>query len=327
MPSTTTAVPGWIDDLAVASMLGMPIQGRIIWCSARAGSDNLDGSKANPVRTLATAFGLAQSGRGDVIVLMPYTNTASTTSQYLTSNFDWNKDNTHLIGLGPLLEFSQRARIASSGSTTFPTMFTVSGNGCKFLNVQFCHGIAVDEDQTCLKVTGQRNEFAYCHIAGIGATEPAARAGSETLLLSGAQECVFRNCTIGIDTIPRQAANAEIRTESQATRNSFFDCTILGSCGASGAGHLSLDIPSGGLDRWIKFDNCLFLNPSGFSGATAQTVAWSIHASAGGCVVARRCLSVNITDWGQSSLAWVDPAYDGTDQTTVGGLAVNPTNS
>jgi len=259
------------------------------------GSDGAEGNQINAsLKTLTEAYSRCVSGRGDVVYLL--NNGLSTGTARLASLLTWAKNNTHLVGLCAPSQLSQRARISHSATAGigFPLLFKVAAAGCTFQNLQWFQGYAVDEDQTCLELTSaaQRCVFSNCHIAGMGAALPAARAGSMTLKLGGAEN-VFQGCTIGLDTESRTAANSEV-VVTVGLRNIFRDC--LFPTFAGNAGHLFLSAANGTIDRWLLMQRCIFINAIQ-STATAMTSALSVGSAMGGMVILDGCSLYGATYW------------------------------
>lgn len=297
--------------------------GKHLFVNYATGSDrNAGTSWDKALKTITAAYAKCTAGKNDVVYVIG--NGQSTGSQRLSSTLTWAKDATHLIGVSTPGRYSQRSRIAPlSGATAFSPLMTVSADGCIIANLQFFHGF-VDEAGAgiCLNVTGERNFFEGCHIAGMGHAEMGDNAGSSSLSLTGNGENTFRRCTIGLNTIARSTTNAEIDLKSAAVRNYFEDCDIVTF--ADNAGHLFVKADSSGdLDRETIFSRCRFLN-SVCSTATAMTGALSVHASAGGLILLDCCTLVGATDWVAGAdnanvyLAGHGQAYTGTANTLTG---------
>ncbi len=192
----------------------------------------------------------------------------------MNSAFTWAKNATHLLGIASPIMISQRARIAPTSSTTaFTPFFTISGNGCVFQNIQWFYGFDTGTTSALgMVLTGSRNYFKNCQIAGMGDNETAQSAGSRSLKIgsAGSGENLFEDCTIGLDTITRTAANASLELTAGTVRNIFRRClfpfmtssaTVLGILGTGAAC----------CDRSNQFDQCIFENAIK-STSTAMTV-------------------------------------------------------
>ena len=274
-------------------------QGKVFYLDPESGVDangrqGVGASIDRPMKTLLQAFTLCEDNSGDKVVLLNSGTTAK--SVRLASTLTWSKSNVHLIGTGSSLHASQRSRITGeSGGSTFTPLFTVSGNGCRFQNLQIFQDFGVDP--IGINVTGDRNSWVNCHIAGGGLTAGAADAAMASVFISGGEENVFLECLIGLDTIVQEAANSEIELVSAANRTVFDRCFISANAGSSGAAHLWCKIDgSGDIDRYVWFRDCMFYNAVE-AGATTMTNAMNVHNSAGGMVILQNCLMVGATDW------------------------------
>jgi hypothetical protein len=246
-------------------------------------------------KTLGKAHTKATAGKNDVVWLIG--NGAASGSARLSATLTWSKNATHLIGIAGPTRVGGRARIAPTASTTlFTPMVTWSADGCYVDNIHMFHGF--DDESTaigCLNVTGQRNYFSNCHIAGIGHAEAGDQAASYSLKLTGDGENTFDSCTIGLDTINRSTTCAEIEMVSAAVRNTFRGCLIINIADSAGALFVKID-GSGDIDRWVLFDDCLFISGTNSTGTT-MTAAMDVHASAGGHVICKDSWIVGATDW------------------------------
>ena len=284
-----------------------------------------DGSQSNPFSTLLAAYNATTAANNDVVVLVG--NGGTTGTARVEAAFTWSKSATHLIGVTAPVYYSQRARIAPTGSTTaFTPFFTISGSGCVFRNIQWWHGFDTGTTSSLnVVVSGSRNLFANCHFAGMGDAASAQSAGSRSLKIGsgGSGENVFVDCVIGIDTVTRTAANASVEFAGATARNVFRNClfplmtssaTVLGVLGTG----------NGCVDRHNVFDNCSFVNAVS-STSTAMTVLGSFTtASPGGLLLYKQCILVGITDYGDTN-ALANSYVDGfTGAAATSGIAVKP---
>ena len=276
-----------------------------------------------PTQTLAAGYAFLRSGFNDILVLIG--NGASTGSARLTAGFTWSKNAAHLVGICAPSAVSQRARIANTTTgAAFANFFTVSGNGCRFQNVSWFQGFAAGvAAEICLTVSGQRNAFINCDIEGMGDATGAASATSRNILLS-AGENIFQHCNIGLDTVARTGANSSVEVSGNAARNIFENCTFLFDSG-DGATLGLLTAGAAALDRFILFNNCLFMNATQ-SGATAMATLCTLAATSGGWAVFHGCGLVGVTKIGGANAT-----NDGQIAQTMpvasvsGGLSTQPT--
>lgn len=280
-------------------------QGRIIFCRPGTGSDGRDGSTPQKaVKTLAEALSLATAGQNDIVALMYESNTAANTTDYQSTQLDWNKEGVHLIGIGAGSFLGQRARIAAiSTYTSVLPPFKLSANNCLVQGIEFFMGVADTTPLGCVQVTGQRNVMRRCQISGIGNANNDI-AGAYSLNLSGAAENVFEDCYIGLDTIVRSAqANCELLVDTISVRNKFVDCTIAAMIGHTSNHPLVRLTGATAIDRWLHFKRCLFLNES-VNYAIAQTGNFKLSADlTQGFIILEDCMTQNSDD-SQTAVKW-----------------------
>ncbi|MFH1110993.1 MAG: hypothetical protein V1790_17610 [Planctomycetota bacterium] len=288
----------------------MHTQGKVFNVKPRTGLDGNKGrSITHSLKTALKAQQLATANQNDVVYLYAEGNASGNVAgtywctDYLSATLDWAKDHVHLIGVNAGPRISHRSRIAfASTYDTASNLFTVSADGCRFENIGFYAGVAGTLPTGCLKVTGDRNVFVNCHIAGIGHDNNDI-ADAYSLYLSGSEN-LFKGCTIGLDTITRGTAdNAEIIMGGSltgpilATRNVFEDCLILTWAGANT--HHFLRRGSAGHDRMLLFRNCLFLNV-GTNAAGGATMLEALAVTAGGhspYIILDNCSYVGALNW------------------------------
>lgn len=257
------------------------------------GSDNYDGfSFKQPLRTLTEAKSRLIANQNDAVVMV-----GGPTADTPAAAIDWNLGFTHLVGMSTdLAGVGQRCRIVGSASADLTPVITFSGDGCKVKNIQVYNGKDADTDSGAAIVSGNRNEFENVFFAGMAHATPAARAGSYSLKLTGAEN-EFKRCAVGLDTIVRAAANAELWVSgANAARNSFQKCRFLSASETAGKLMVLID----GMDRWIEFWDCIFQNFS-VNWAASLTNCMSVTAVATHQIVKRgQNQLVGITGWGDT---------------------------
>jgi hypothetical protein len=259
-----------------------------------------DGKKPNRAFTsLSTALDKLTAGHNDVVYMLGASNTAAYTTDYQSANLDWDVDLSHIIGVGAGQWFSPRARIAfASTYDTASNLFTVSANGCRFQGLQFYEGVAGTNPTGCVSVTGNRNVFYGCHLAGIGHDNNDI-ANAYSLYVSG-QENVFERCVIGLDSIDRgTAANSEIYFAAGALRNYFKDCLIIGRIQHNtNSPHVRCAGGAMGNPGSIAiFDNCKFISSATNYGYTQTYAIVFTAAPTAGLMYVVNC-STNASNWG-----------------------------
>ena len=251
----------------VLASMGLVTQGNIWWVRPGTGTDSWDSSAGlvpqMAFKTLAFALSRATANQNDIVLLCQEGNTAALTTDYQSTALDWNKDLVHLVGINAGSQFSPRSRVAfASAYNTAAALFTVSANGCRIHGIEFFMGVAGTSPLGAVKVTGQRNHFTKCHMAGIGADTNDV-AGAYSLRLAGAEECLFEDCVIGLDTIGGgTAANSEILIDTVSQRNTFRDCLVTRLLDHA-TNHPMVKLAAAtSIDRTLIFERCQFLNQS-----------------------------------------------------------------
>jgi hypothetical protein len=148
-------------------------------------------------------------------------------------------------------------------------LVVVSANGCIFRNIEIFQGQGGTNPtgaSIALSVTGQRNHFINCQVSGIGHAE-LDDATSRSLKVSGSEN-TFTHCYIGLDTIIRATATAEVEVSGGA-RNIFEDCVINSYTSLSTFKALLAGSP----DRFVMFRNCLINAVQNITDAVSPTGA------------------------------------------------------
>lgn len=269
--------------------MGLTTQGNVWHVKPYSGADGQSGkTQSEAVKTVAKALSLATTNQNDTILLYAESNTAANTTDYQSATLTWNKDAVHLVGVCAPVAVSQRARIAQlSTATAVSPLVNVTANGCIFRNISIFQGVADATSLVALQVTGSRNVFENCHIAGIGHATMVT-AGAASLKINAGAENVFRNCTIGLDTIARsQNTNGEIWIDGEAARNLFEDCLIEAFISNVGYEHVTINDATA-VDRWLIFKRCLFTSMSA-DAATPQDQIFQIPTMTRGMIVLQNC--------------------------------------
>lgn len=320
---------------------GLPLTGTYFFVDPAVGSDAYDGlSPETPFQTIYAAYSAATSGNNDVIVLIGNGSTSGTArmstalaqsinSSATSGTITWAKNATHLIGVTAPTGVSNRARFAPpTGTYTAATfgnngnMFNVTASGCIFANFSVFNGFSTgNAAQIAWIDAGGRNYYADVQFGGFGDTASAQGANARALKVTSGEN-TFVNCTIGLDTVTRTVANANLELANAAARNKFINCdfpimtssaTTLGIIGSA----------AGAIDRWTKFQNCMFYNAVD-STSTGITAVASLNAAAGGSLVFNNCTAVGATKWGDAG-ALANSYVDNAPPTAAtSGLAVNP---
>lgn len=292
----------------------VPVQftGQSYFVDPANGSDGNNGKKITQAfKTLYKAHAMCVAGNNDTVYLIGNGSTTATArmSLALAQSIDpavsvgtlvWSKNATHLIGVCAASQ-NRRARIAPVTTETNAifgsgTMVSVTASGCAFQNLSAFEGFATGgASQIAWADTGGRNRYDGVEFMGGGDTASATTnvATMRSLLISGSTgENVFKNCVIGLDTTARSTGSFEFEIAGGSPRNVFDRCQIVTNAGAVGCAWLK--VGAGGIDRYVLFQDCTFINPVG-AGASAMTSGFSVNAAAGGSILLQNCMEVGAT--------------------------------
>lgn len=246
-----------------ASSFGLPVlplnlptgpDSEIFWVDPANGDNGNDGKTPQTAfASVATAYAKTTANKNDVVIMI-----GGATGDTLSETLVWSNDYTHLIGLSSGLPgLGQRCRITGGATTDLTEVMTISADGCIFANLQIANWADADVDAGAVTVSGDRNQFYNVFIAGMGHATPAARAGSYSLTLTGSEN-FFERCTVGLQTIIRAAANAEVIMTGTPSDNKFWFCEFRSYSDTAGKLIFNID----GLQRELQFRECLFFNMS-----------------------------------------------------------------
>lgn len=270
--------------------------GNVYYVDQTSGDDALDGlSPATAVAKLSRAHSLMTADQDDVAIVY---GAVANIAVRETATLTWSKNKCHIIGANAFNRVAHRVSLRAASGSEFTPLMTVSADGCVFANMHLYHGYDDASAQVCLNVTGERNSWYNVHIGGMGHATAASQTGGRSLVIAGGSgngEHYFKNCVIGLDTTDHDAVNAELEISGGSPRNVFEDCIFTTFTGSSGAGREFVLIGSGGIDRWLIFRKCYFINAVQ-STATTMTQGMSVHASAGGTVFLEDCWFHGVTD-------------------------------
>lgn len=325
----TTATQNIINS-NFAALAGVQMgQGTAYFLDVVNGRDYYTGTSAQvasggvgPFQSLQRAYGACTSGMNDCVVVLA--NGGTSGSIRLTETFTWAKSETHLLGICAPVPMSQRARLApASGATAFANFFVVSGSGCVFQNLQWFQGFGTGTtSQICVTVSGERNAFLNCHIAGMGDDASAQSTGSRSVKITGGEN-LFQGGAIGVDTITRTVANASVEFASGTARNVFRE--VIFPFMTSAATPLGVIVSAAaGSDRFQLFERCCFTNAIG-STSTAMSALSTLAASMGGIHVYQDCTLVGITEYGSDATSLGQIRVMGASGTAAStGIAIQP---
>jgi hypothetical protein len=334
---TYTNFPGGLSSFGVpviGGINGIPLTGSWFFVDYANGSDgngvasgrtatggNVGGATPEaPMKTLSAAHNLCLAGNNDVVVIMGDGSTTGT--QRLTETLTWSKNATHLIGITAPVWEAQRARISTltTATTNINPLMTVSASGCYFSNFSFFQGVGQSATaEQLIQITGSRNYFGNIQFGGMGAAAGAAVATSYIIYLNGGGENTFEHCSIGLETIQRDAANASVIVRNGAQRNTFVDCQF--PMAASDTDPLWVDVNATNAlnGSTMTFRRCLFRNLLNISSAATPAVVTVVAADANGTVYFDQC-GAQATAWAANSTRV--QVTNGAAGVAAGGLAV-----
>jgi hypothetical protein len=279
------------------------------------GDDNNPGTSwLQPLKTLTEAEDHCVADQHDAVLAL-----AGDTADNPAAAIAWDKDYTHLIGVGCNLHgIGQRCRIVGTAALDLTPVITFSGNGCMVRDVQIYNGKDADTDSGAAIVSGSRNKFSRVLFTGMAHATPAARAGSYSLKLTGSEN-EFEDGAIGLDTVIRAAANAELWISGSAARNSFRRNRIFSYSETAGKVLVLID----GMDRWVEFEDCVFQNFWENWGGSL-TNAMSITATSTHQILMKgKNLLVGVSGWANT----VTHIYSAEPAPNAGfGIGLNPTS-
>ena len=299
-----------------------PFTGNYFFVDETNGSDGNTGGPQDPLKTLSQAHSKCTAGNNDVVFF--------TGSIHITATLAWSKNNTHLIGLCDPVRRGKRARIAVTGTTAFAPLVDVTATGCWFKDFGTFYGFNSASNNTiCWYEEGGRNYYDNVEFLGFGdgtaSTGTSNITGARALKVGGIGENTFSNCVLGVDTESRAAANYTLEFVTGGTpavgtpRNHFEHCFFEMYAGAATAAHIL--IGADGIDRYVKFEDCIF-NNAVKSGATTINQVANLNAAIGGLIYVSKSIWLGATHWETSTTnqCYFDAAvYDTSDP----GLAAN----
>ena len=279
-----------------AAVSGPLSTGPAIYLKPGTGSDGASGKRPDrAVKTLSKAQTLMDADKNGVIFFVAEDNSASGTTMRISgSTFTFSKDGVKIQGINQNGLLGHRSRISNTADVAdVSPLMSWSANNSSMANVHIFYGENDAGDLGCFEVTGERNSFYRCHFAGIGDNTQDA-AGAYSLKITG-DENFFEECTIGLDTVGRGTAkNSELLLAATATRNIFLNCLFLTF--ADSAGHQFIIGDQVGIDRFVWFKNCTFINSGAHSTGATMTEVLDIAATPGGTYCFDNCSYFGVSE-------------------------------
>ena len=278
--------------------------------------DNAGDTFEKPLLTIKAAYDLCTTNHNDVVLVV-----GGPTANNVAAALDWAKDYTHLVGLSADLPgVGQRVRMVGTAAIDAAYVVDFQGDGCIVKNVQFFQGNDAASDSGAVIVSGDRNYFTNCFFAGMGHATAAARAGSYSLKVTGAENA-FERSTVGMAAMVRSAANAELWLTGECNRNHFIDCEVVSWSVTAGKFLVKLDASA--VPYTLTFKNCIFNNLNSNNGAsgTVLTDAISDAATPMHQIILHNCTGVGFTGWA-NTVTYVYGA--GAAPNNGYGISINP---
>lgn len=256
------------------------------------GDDTALGDRwTKPLASITAAYAKCVANQHDVVLLL-----AGSSFLTLSAALTWAKNYTHLVGLCAPTRVAQRARIEQLSTLEGASpLINITATGCVFKDFYVFQGVADATSLINVQVTGGRNVFDNVHFAGGGHATQAVDGGA-SLMLNGAEECLFKNCTIGLDTIAAATGMAGLLVDGDAKRCIFEGCNFTMYAGNAGAKFVEV-VDSAGFDRYLIFRDCLFINDAvGYTMTEAFTVPGGMGSQTHR-IILQNCAAVGVGDW------------------------------
>jgi hypothetical protein len=220
-------------------------------------SDSNAGTDLNkPLLSLEAAEAKCVANQHDTVFFI-----AGASADNPTASITWDKDYTHLIGIGSQIPgVGQRCRVVMQAATAVTPVITFAGDGCIIKNMQFNQEKATGAASGVAIVTGHRNYFENVFFM----CPTSATAASYSLKVGGTENAFVR-CTIGQHTNVRSAATYGLWLyvgDDDCHRNKFIDCEFLSWATGGGTAHalVYVDVDIDVEVYTAFFENCLFDN-------------------------------------------------------------------
>ncbi len=276
---------------------------------------------------LSLAEAAVEGYRNDVVLMSPGAFEE-------TVEIAWDKNNTHIIGMGGPVQwtdYSEPGVAIYTTTTGVADTIDVTGNFCQFHNVLISNAGADSTNVSAVNLDGYGCYFKSVVFQGNMSSQQGADADCASLIIDGlGYSCLFEDCTIGDNQWANPSAGSQLYfsgTPSAPPNGRFVRCLVqAGSETASfvlvAIGNVATD---GFMGRHWLFDDCHFTN---FWATWADNLDYCFRDAQTGtknCML-RNCTSQGIDKWGGAGPA----SRFGANMPIVGlggGQARNPTNA
>ena len=294
-----TNYPNGVSSFGVPlfGLAGMvPIPGNVYYLDNDRRLDSNNGlDPTRPKKTLSNVQSVMTANQNDVAVLIGHSS-AGTGAFREAANLTWDKNLTHILGT-IYNRVGQRVSLReTSGGTAVTKLLDVGAAGCLFANFHIFQGQSTAETQLAVEESGGRNAYFNMHIAGGGNATAAAQAGMRDVSIEGSNgENYFSGCVIGLDTVARTAANANLSFNAGTARNLFEDC-VFQLHATTDATPVFINAGTNDIDRWAIFKRCQFTNSGSFTApGTVINQAFDLSSNLNGPIIMEACIVVGVT--------------------------------
>lgn len=214
----------------------------------------------------------------------------------MSAALTWDKDFTHLFGIGAPVIVAQRTRIFQlSTLTNASPLFDIQAKGCWFQNFYSFQGVDDAGSLINWQLSSEgRNYFKRVHFAGGGHASMAIDGCASLRIVGSAGENLFEECTFGVDTIAAATGVRCLALIGGTPRNTFKDCVFTLYASSGGAMFVEWETLSA-VDRYMRFKDCDFINtgPTTIDSAFVMPSGAPSHRR----VFLKNCDGYGFTDW------------------------------
>ncbi len=248
----------------------------------------------------AAAEDALTAGRNDTLLVYPGAHA-------VTVEVAWDKDNTHIVGLGGPVQwtdYSEPGVAIYTATNTVVDTIDITGDFCQFHNVNISNAGAANTCVSAVNNDGYGNYFKNVVFQGNMTSQQAGNANCASLIIDGkGYSCLFENCTIGDNQWATISAGCQLlfATSAQGPPNGVFRrCLFLAHIETTASVYMViLRLTAGGdsLGRHWLFDECHFTN-FWTNWADQLDECFNSGCSSTHNLMLRNCSSQGIDKWG-----------------------------
>lgn len=260
---------------------------------ARATDTNNPGTNPDkPLSTFAAGYSKMTTNKDDVLFL------SSVSTHTLTAMTTVAKNRCHFVGMGPLREYGQGAKVSLGVTTAATDIGTILVTGVRnsFTNIKFINNNTVAEGIYCFIDGGEYTVLDHCEV--YKSTDMDVTGAAD--FVANGDSGQYRNCTFGSLATARSGAvirAAVLFTKGLAAAgkvardNLFRECNFWINC-ANTANRFIYGANATDIERTAVFDRCNFINNGAAAAVPAENVDFGAALTVGN-VLLNRCSSVN----------------------------------